>query len=114
MQLSIFEKSGIDINSIADKVQEFMNNLGYSARISNELNNVQIEPDTRKTGANRSDYFDGLQIWYFENAKMWEVSEYMAGKKEDQLWIYKNCKTLHEALNELIKGNKRKPIKIYK
>ena len=63
-------------------------------------------------GNNRSDFFDGMQI-IAENDGTFEVSEYMAGKNENELHIYLVTKSLTLALKDLIKGNKRKPIKKY-
>jgi hypothetical protein len=42
---------------------------------------------------------------------MYEVSEYQAGPNQDELYIYKETKSLPLALKDLIKGNNRKPIK---
>ena len=42
-----------------------------------------------------------------------EVAEYSAGKSGKELHIFKETRSLKIALKELIKGNKRKPIKIW-
>jgi hypothetical protein len=90
-----------------------LNPLGYSAKVETLLSEIHIEPDTRKVGNHRKDFFDGMQINRFKDG-IYEVSEYQAGKNEDELHIYKETKSLIVALKDLIKGNKRKPIKVYK
>jgi hypothetical protein len=106
------ESDGLD--KVRDKVNDFLNPLGYSARVEESVGDVLyiIEPSTRKVGKNRSDFFDGMQITAFRDGTF-EVSEYMAGKNEDELHIYKETKSLILALKDLVKGNKRKPIKKY-
>ena len=54
--------------------------------------------------------FDGMQI-IFENG-VFEVSEYMAGKNQHELHIYKETKSFLIALKDALKGNGRKPIKV--
>lgn len=101
------------VEEIREKVYDFLTPLGYSARV--ELvggNEILIEPSTKKVGSNRSDYFDGMRIIRFSDGT-YEVAEYQAGKNEDELHIYKETKSLIIALKDLIKGNKRKPIKKY-
>jgi hypothetical protein len=110
--LMIDKSYNIDI--IRLKVLNFLIPLGYFASIlliDNDM--IIIEPDTTKTGNNRPDYFDGLQIIYFFHEKYYEVSEYQAGENADRLFIYKETPHLYLALKDLIKGNKRNPIKIY-
>lgn len=106
------ESDGLD--KIRERVDNFLNPLGYSAKVEKSVGDVLyiIEPSTRKVGKNRSDFFDGMQITAFRDGTF-EVSEYMAGKNEDELHIYKETKSLILALKDLVKGNKRKPIKKY-
>ena len=54
--------------------------------------------------------FDGMQIIY-ENG-IFEVSEYQAGKNQNELHIYKETKSFIIALKTLLKGNKQNAIKI--
>jgi hypothetical protein len=102
------------LDKVREKVNNFLNPLGYSARVEKSIGDVLyiIEPDTRKVGKNRSDFFDGMQILGMDNGSF-EVSEYQAGANENELYIYKETKSLILALKDLIKGNKRKPIKKY-
>ena len=65
-----------------------------------------IEPCTRK-----NEKLEGMQIIYEDGT--FEVSEYQAGEKENELHIYKETPFLITALKDLLKGNKRKPIKVW-
>jgi len=102
-----------NLDKIRDKVNNFLNPLGYSARVEKSTGDILyiIEPSTRKTGNKRTDFFDGMQIIALDNGTF-EVSEYQAGINENELHIYKITKSLTTALKELIKGNKRKPIRV--
>ena len=102
------------LDKVREKVNNFLNPLGYSARVEKSIGDVLyiIEPSTQKVGNKRKDFFDGMQILAFQDGSF-EVSEYMAGANEDELHIYKETNSLNTALKELIKGNKRKPIKKY-
>ena len=106
------ENKNLDIEKLKLVVNKFLNNYGMAAKISKGIREIYIEPDTRKTGRLPKGSLDGMQIIY--EGGIYEVSQYMAGKKENELHIYKNTKFLKTALEELIKGNDRKPIKIYK
>jgi len=103
-----------ELAKVKQKVDGFLNPLGYSATIEKSIGDVLyvIEPSTRKVGNNRSDFFDGMQILAMEDGTF-EVSEYQAGKNENELYIYKITNSLITALKDLIKGNKREPIKKY-
>jgi hypothetical protein len=103
-----------DLEKVIEKVDNFLNPLGYSAKVEKSIGDVLyiVEPSTRKVGKNRSDFFDGMQILAFQDGTF-EVSEYQAGENEDELYIYKETKSLTLALKDLVKGNKRKPIKKY-
>jgi hypothetical protein len=102
------------LDKVREKVNNFLNPLGYSARVEKSIGDVLyiIDPSTQKVGNKRKDFFDGMQILAFQDGSF-EVSEYMAGANEDELHIYKETNSLNTALKELIKGNKRKPIKKY-
>ena len=102
----------ISINTVIDEVEIFLKPLGYSARVSKESDGISIEPNTRKTGKKRKDYFDGMKIMIWNDGSI-EVAEYSAGKSGKELHIFKETRSLKIALKELIKGNKRKPIKIW-
>ena len=75
---------------------------------------IIIEPNTRFTFGNRPDYFDGMQIIYYAIDGIFEVSEYQAGSKENELHIYYETKSIKRAFNKLMLGNKQKPIKVWK
>jgi hypothetical protein len=100
------------VEEIRDKVDSFLNPLNFEAKIDDGTNEIIIEPNTRKVGEKRADYFDGMQIIYDVKSDIYEVSEYQAGKNNDELHIYKVTPSLIVALKDLIKGNKRKPIKV--
>lgn len=72
---------------------------------------IHFEPDTRD--AVKKGHFDGKQIHYFKDINVFELSEYMAGAKQDQLHILGNFKTFKSALTALLSGRKIKPIQIY-
>jgi hypothetical protein len=55
--------------------------------------------------------FDGMQIIF--EAGVYEVSEYQAGENQNELHIYKETTSFKIALKELLKGNNRKPIKVW-
>lgn len=55
--------------------------------------------------------FDGMQIIF--EAGIYEVSEFMAGKAKNELHIYLETKSFKAALNNLLKGNGRKPLKVW-
>jgi len=72
------------------------------------LNNnltILIEPSTE------NEKFAGMQINYFKNENdlfgVYEVSEYQACKKENELHIFSINDNLKDALKCLTKGNKR-------
>jgi hypothetical protein len=101
------------VDEIREKVISFLNPLGYYATVTDNKTEIYIEPSTRHVGKNRADFFNGMQIIYDVKDKEYEVSEYQAGNNEDELHIYKVTPSLTLALKDLIKGNKRKPIKIW-
>lgn len=92
---------------------QILNPLGMEARVEDNGNEIFIEPNTKKIGKLKAGSLDGMQIIYFKKEKIFEVSEYMAGKKEDELWIYETTKTLKGAITGLLKGNNRKPTRKY-
>lgn len=98
----------------ADRVYTFLVENGYDLGSVDHLQDgtVVIYPSTTKVGSNRKDFFDGLQIIKWPNGS-YEVSEYMAGPKQDQTYIYKLTKSLNVALKDLIRGNNRKPVQKY-
>lgn len=66
--------------------------------------NINISPIVRKGNS----IYDGMQILYFDG--VYEVGQYMAGKKENELHIYTNTQSLNKAPESLIKGNKNRKI----
>ena len=100
----------------------FFNQNNFKIRVNRTFSTtnetVYFEPETKKTNNKRADFFDGMQIVLFQNYAekndwIFEVSEYQAGAKQNELHIYKKTKQLKTALKSLIKGNKQKPIEIY-
>jgi hypothetical protein len=73
---------------------------------------ILIEPRGNLKGK-RKDLLNGMQIIYDKSNGVFEVSEYMAGPKQDKLYIYKETKSLIIALKDMLKGNHRKPIKVW-
>jgi hypothetical protein len=112
--LGSIKSKGSIVSRIRELVYDYLNNFGMYARVSDNGDVIYIEPDTKKTGRLIKGSLDGMQIIYDKKTKIYEVSEYMAGKNENELWIYKNTKYLKTALDELMKGNNRRPIKIYR
>jgi hypothetical protein len=51
---------------------------------------------------------DGMQVVFAEG--IFEVSQYMAGKNENELHIYLETKSLKAALKNMLKGNKYRKI----
>ena len=51
---------------------------------------------------------DGMQVIYADG--VFEVSQYMAGKNENELHIYLETKSLKIALKSMLKGNKYRKI----
>jgi hypothetical protein len=97
-----------EIVKLHNVVNEFSNKVGINFSIDclNDIHNtIIIQPKTK------SDFLAGMQILYDVNG--FEVSEYMAGVKENELWIYKNTNSIKIALKELMKGNNRTPIKVW-
>lgn len=75
---------------------------------------ILIEPSTE------NEKFAGMQINYFKHNTdlfgCFEVSEYQAGKKENELYIFSLHDNLKDAIICLLKGNKRNKkdiLKIY-
>ena len=50
---------------------------------------------------------DGMQIIYFKKEQIFEVSEFQAGKNENELHIFTETRNLNRAIKSLLKGNKR-------
>jgi len=98
---------------VATKTYEILAPLGMSAQVDDLTTDIMISPDTRKTGKLKAGKLDGMQIIYNHMDGKYEVSEYQAGAKQNELHIYANCKTLKSAITEMLKGNKRKPIEIW-
>tara|TARA_R110000851_G_scaffold94050_2_gene204728 strand:+ start:5707 stop:6036 length:330 start_codon:yes stop_codon:yes gene_type:complete len=74
----------------------------------------QFEPETRKPYKNkRADFLHGMQIIYFIKDNIFEISEYQASERENELHIFKETNILKYAIKEVYKGNKRKPIKVW-
>lgn len=92
----------------------FFQSRGMTGTAQESMNDFLFEPETYTQYGGRDDFFDGLMLNYFSNDNIFEVAEYQAGKNKNELHIYKETRSLTEALEELLKGNKRKPIKIWK
>ena len=91
------------IETIQKTVIEVLHPIGNYAKVFNVGDDIYIEPCTRNCKK-----LEGMQIIYFANDNIFEVSEYMAGKQQNELWIYKETPSLKIAIKELLKGNNRK------
>lgn len=91
------------ILTIQQTVIERLHKIGNYAMVFNVGNDINIEPCTRNNKK-----LEGMQIIYFAKDDVFEVSEYMAGKQANELWIYKETPSLKIAIKELLKGNNRK------
>lgn len=80
--------------------------VDYSDQYFSKIN-IDLYNYSKKHGSK----FDGMQI-IFEDG-IYEVSEYQAGKNANELHVYLETKSFKTALNNLLKGNNRKPIKIW-
>lgn len=91
------------------QIWQFAHDNGTSPDIYDGETWGQIQVSTRGAAGEK---FAGMQIIF--EAGIYEVSQYMAGPKEDQMWIYGNYPTLKGALTSLIKGNgsRRKVIEV--
>ena len=108
------EGGNLKKSTFIDQVTSFLIENGYDVSQVDEISDgtITIYQSTEKVGANRKDFFDGMQIIRHPN-NTFEVSEYMAGPNEDELYIYKETNSLKVALKDLLKGNNRKPIRKY-
>jgi len=92
------EQDRIFINDVA-----IQNNVNiWAGKTENDW--ITISPIKRKGDS----IYDGMQILY--EGGVYEVSQYMAGKKENELHIYTNTTSLAIALKSLLKGNKGRKI----
>jgi hypothetical protein len=67
-----------------------------------------------ETRSCKNPLLNGMQILYFIQDGLFEVSEYMAGPKQNQLRVLTETKSLKIAVKSYLKGNKgRKAIKIW-
>jgi hypothetical protein len=104
---------------IIDNSFEFFKSNGVNyGQVSDLGNEITIEPSTVIPAGStlKKDSLDGMQIIYDIPTKVYEVSEYMAGPNENEMYIFGEYKSLIPALKSLIKGNSsngRKPIKKY-
>jgi len=84
----------------------------------NEIKGVYFEVSDCSLGNNntlisepmgyKGNLLDGMQI-IFENGT-YEVSQFMAGKKQNELHVYLKTKSLKLAINSVLKGNKKRTI----
>lgn len=91
------------IDQIKKVVIDKLHPLNNYARVFNVGDDIYIEPCTRN---NRK--LEGMQIIYFAKDNIFEISEYMAGSQQNELWIYKETPSLKIAIKEMLKGNNRK------
>lgn len=103
-----FGAGGLDMAGYIRKQILKIPDLDVQFKVEDNGDVINIEPTQYKDKK-----LDGMQILYIRNERMYEVSEYQAGPKQDELHIYKETPSLKLAIKELLKGNKRKPIKVW-
>lgn len=104
---------------IIDTTHSFFESNGVKyGQVSDLGTEIVIEPSTvipANSNLKKGSLY-GMQIIYDIKSNVYEVSEYMAGPNENELFIFGEYKSLIPALKSLIKGNSstgRKPIKKY-
>lgn len=97
----------------SEQCREFFNKHQLDGTASDLGTVFLFEPNTDNTGGERVDFFHGLQLSYFVREQLFEVSEYQAGDSQDLLHIFNETPYFKVALKNLIKGNKRKPIRVW-
>lgn len=104
----ISEKQILQINEVAGK-HNLIARIAYNT--PTEANFYFTE---RKPAGTEESIHSGMQCNVFDDG--FEVSQYQAGEKANELHIYGLYPTLKGAISSLLKGNskRRKPIQIYK
>lgn len=101
--------------SIAEKAGQILHPFGVYADVSDVGDCIVITPNGSKAKGIKPESLHGMQIIFDKPTGTYEVSEYQAGPKQDELWIYLETKFLPVALKNMLKGNaeysKRTPIK---
>lgn len=97
---------------IREKAYKILLPLKVGVKVSDAGNTITIEPSDYSRSQYKSK-LDGMQIIYDLEKQEYEVSEYQAGPNKDELHIYKETPSLTVAIKDMLKGNGRKPIKIW-
>lgn len=100
------------VKEIREKAQKILLPLKVGVKVSDAGNTITIEPSDYSRSQYKSK-LDGMQIIYDLEKQEYEVSEYQAGPNKDELHIYKETPSLTVAIKDMLKGNGRKPIKIW-
>ena len=82
----------------------FYKKHGFYLDCDLQNHDIYIEPSTK----NRPK-MAGMQILFDRSTKTFEVSEYQAGKNQNELHIFTETKSLKKAIKSLLKGNNRTP-----
>jgi len=69
---------------------------------------INVTFDKVKFSHLRPDYFDGMEVIYYTDQRIFEVLERMASPDEKEMWIYLETKSATVAIGEYMKGNQRK------
>ena len=101
----------MNIQVLKEQVSELLEGTGVRATIC-ELACKEVIIDFWGSGREESALMDGMQIITVNG--VYEVSEYQAGKNQDELHIYLETKSLKRAIANALKGNRRKPKKVWK
>lgn len=94
-----------------DRAYQIASDLKINLRIETIFSEAHMEPS-----GHQGSHLDGMQILENKTHKTFEVSEYMVGPNEDELWIYGTYKNLRSAIKSMMKGNHttgRKPEKTW-
>jgi antirestriction protein len=104
---------GINMEAMRIKVDAILRPHGVTAKVDDLGSEINITPRVTEKSKVKAGSLDGMQIIFDKQTGTYEVSEYQAGPKQDELHIYLETKSLTAALKNLLKGNGRKPIKIW-
>jgi hypothetical protein len=104
---------GINMEALRLKVDAILRPHGVTAKVDDLGSEINITPRITEHSKIKKGSLDGMQIIFDRKTGTYEVSEYQAGPKQDELHIFLETKSLTAALKNLLKGNKRKPIKIW-
>jgi len=101
----------MDVQVLKEQVSELLEGTGVRATIS-QIPRQEVIIDFWGNSTEHESRMDGMQIISING--VYEVSEYQAGPKQDELHIYLETKSLKRAISNALKGNRRKPKKVWR